>query len=182
MENDVIKFLLGKGSIDGVWFGEKHPAYEGNFWWRNHLRKYITQSQNSETNSKLQQKPITIKKSIPKLLLQFWDFIDKDCTANRSEYTEKEQIDLIHNFFSSLTTTPIEQKEITVRSLSEVLEDARKTKDFQTLVNLWNELASNKKSYPYNELVNAMEIIIDFVLKSDATPKEKDSFSKAIIN
>lgn len=40
MENDIIKFLLGEDSFDGVWFGEKHPTEEGAFWWRKHLRQF----------------------------------------------------------------------------------------------------------------------------------------------
>jgi hypothetical protein len=45
MENNIIKFLLGEDSLDGVWFGEKHPTEQGNFWWRKHLRQFIEQNQ-----------------------------------------------------------------------------------------------------------------------------------------
>lgn len=45
MENDIIKFLLGEESFDGVWFGEKHPTEQGTFWWRKHLRQFINENQ-----------------------------------------------------------------------------------------------------------------------------------------
>jgi hypothetical protein len=45
MKNDVIKFLLGEESFDGVWFGEKHPTEQGSFWWRKHLRQFINENQ-----------------------------------------------------------------------------------------------------------------------------------------
>lgn len=45
MDNTILKFLLGEGDIDGVWYGDKHPAYTGNFWWRNHLRQYLESAQ-----------------------------------------------------------------------------------------------------------------------------------------
>lgn len=34
----VIEFLLGEKSLDGVWFGDKHPKLAAPFWWRKHLR------------------------------------------------------------------------------------------------------------------------------------------------
>lgn len=37
-EENVIKFLLGESSLEGVWYGEKHPTEQGRFWWRKHLR------------------------------------------------------------------------------------------------------------------------------------------------
>lgn len=45
MKNDIIKFLLGEESFDGVWFGEKHPTDQGAFWWRKHLRQFIDENQ-----------------------------------------------------------------------------------------------------------------------------------------
>lgn len=45
MNNDIIKFLLGEDSFDGVWFGEKHPNEQGAFWWRKHLRQFINETQ-----------------------------------------------------------------------------------------------------------------------------------------
>ena len=45
MNNDILKFLLGEGSLDGVWYGDKHPTEQGMFWWRKHLRQYLEQAQ-----------------------------------------------------------------------------------------------------------------------------------------
>ena len=45
MKNDIIKFLLGEESFDGVWFGEKHPTEQGAFWWRKYLRQFIKENQ-----------------------------------------------------------------------------------------------------------------------------------------
>lgn len=43
-EGDVIKFLLGEGSLNGVWYGDPKPDNErGNFWWRKYLRDYLVQ-------------------------------------------------------------------------------------------------------------------------------------------
>jgi hypothetical protein len=50
MENDVMKFLLGEGPLDGVWFGYPHPTERGMFWWRKYLRQYITQNQPNSGN------------------------------------------------------------------------------------------------------------------------------------
>lgn len=36
--DEVIRFLLGEGPLDGVHFGDKHPTERGAFWWRKHLR------------------------------------------------------------------------------------------------------------------------------------------------
>lgn len=33
----VVAFLLGEASLEGVWFGEKHPSGQP-YWWRNNLR------------------------------------------------------------------------------------------------------------------------------------------------
>ena len=38
MSEEIRKFLLGEGPLEGVWFGEKHPTRQGAFWWRNLLR------------------------------------------------------------------------------------------------------------------------------------------------
>lgn len=53
MKNDVMKFLLGEGPLDGVWFGDKHPTEKGGFWWRKHLRQFITQNQPNSGNAVL---------------------------------------------------------------------------------------------------------------------------------
>lgn len=35
--DNVLTFLHGQGPLDGVWFGEPHPIYQGKFWWRAFL-------------------------------------------------------------------------------------------------------------------------------------------------
>ena len=45
MDNTILKFLLGEGELDGVWYGDKHPTEQGMFWWRKHLRQYLEQAQ-----------------------------------------------------------------------------------------------------------------------------------------
>jgi len=39
--NDVFKFLLGEGPLNGVWFGERPEGERGDFWWRKHLRAEV---------------------------------------------------------------------------------------------------------------------------------------------
>lgn len=33
----IYKFLMGEGSIDGCWFGDRHSTLRGAFWWRSML-------------------------------------------------------------------------------------------------------------------------------------------------
>jgi hypothetical protein len=37
---DIIKFLLGEGSLEGVWWGEPNTERNATFWWRSILRAY----------------------------------------------------------------------------------------------------------------------------------------------
>jgi hypothetical protein len=56
-ENDIINFLLGVGSFDGIWFGDKHPAYTGNFWWKEFIEnnyKVIAELRDRLTESNLE--------------------------------------------------------------------------------------------------------------------------------
>lgn len=34
---EVLAFLIGSSTLDGVWFGERHPTKQGAFWWREYL-------------------------------------------------------------------------------------------------------------------------------------------------
>ncbi len=36
-DGTIIEFLKGSHSFEGVWFGDKHPARQGMFWWRQFL-------------------------------------------------------------------------------------------------------------------------------------------------
>lgn len=38
LPREVATFLCGEVSLDGVWFGDKHPNSPGQFWWREFLR------------------------------------------------------------------------------------------------------------------------------------------------
>ena len=38
---EVAAFLLGEASLDGYWFGERHPI--SPFWWREHLRAALSE-------------------------------------------------------------------------------------------------------------------------------------------
>ncbi len=41
LPDELIKFLMGCGEIEGKTFGERHSVIPGNFWWRNEIKKYI---------------------------------------------------------------------------------------------------------------------------------------------
>lgn len=40
---EVADFLDGTMPLDGVWFGDPHPALRGAFWWRKHLKAAVAQ-------------------------------------------------------------------------------------------------------------------------------------------
>lgn len=37
LAKELISFLRGEGSLDGVWFGDRHPTEKGAYWWRRRL-------------------------------------------------------------------------------------------------------------------------------------------------
>lgn len=41
---EIASFLNGSAALDGVWFSEKHPDYEGMYWWRPILAKAIQEA------------------------------------------------------------------------------------------------------------------------------------------
>lgn len=53
MKKEILKFLLGEGSFEGVWFGDKHPTKHGMFWLRKILRQEFEQSQPNSDNTLL---------------------------------------------------------------------------------------------------------------------------------
>ena len=57
MDEDILKFLLGEGKLDGVWFGDKHPTEKGAFWWRKHLRQHLEQAQLQQHDVVRQSEP-----------------------------------------------------------------------------------------------------------------------------
>lgn len=40
ISREFYEFLLGKGHIDGTWFGDSHDTMRGKFWWRTLLRSF----------------------------------------------------------------------------------------------------------------------------------------------
>lgn len=62
------------------------------------------------------------------------------------------------------------------RTITEILKEADKTKDLQTLVNIWNEIANNKYEYTLAQLHFSSEHIRELALKSDAADIEKGKF------
>lgn len=62
------------------------------------------------------------------------------------------------------------------REIAEILEEADNTKDFQELINLWNEIANNKKKYPLSQIWYANKYIRKLVFKSNGQDKDKSKF------
>ncbi len=81
MENDIIKFLLGEGSFDGVWFGDKHPTENGAFWWRKHLRQYGAQTQPNSSNTNVVWGGDKVRESI-KRAQEYLDWLKSDNKKN----------------------------------------------------------------------------------------------------
>ena len=40
----LFKFLLGESHFDGYYFNDKSPPFEGIFWWRKHLSKWLSEN------------------------------------------------------------------------------------------------------------------------------------------
>lgn len=51
-DGTIIEFLLGQKPFQGVWFGDKHPAHTGKFWWRTCLREHASQFKTVEPEKK----------------------------------------------------------------------------------------------------------------------------------
>ena len=62
------------------------------------------------------------------------------------------------------------------RAITEILKQADATKDLQGLINLWNEIASNKKQYPLTDIWNANKHIRELALKSIGQDIDKGKF------
>jgi hypothetical protein len=63
-----------------------------------------------------------------------------------------------------------------IRPLSQILKEADSTKDLQKLIDLWNEIALNKKSYPLTEIYFANEHIRELALRSNGQDVQKGLF------
>lgn len=62
------------------------------------------------------------------------------------------------------------------REIIEILKDAELTNDLQNLINLWNEIANNKRSYPLTEIWTARDRIAELALKANAQDIDKGKF------
>ena len=62
------------------------------------------------------------------------------------------------------------------RTIAEILKQADATMDLQGLINLWNEIANNKKKYPLNHIWNANKHIRELALKSIGHDIDKGKF------
>lgn len=63
-----------------------------------------------------------------------------------------------------------------LRTITEILKQADSTTDLQGLINLWNEIANNKKQYPLTDIWNANKHIRELVLKSNGQDIDKGKF------
>jgi hypothetical protein len=63
-----------------------------------------------------------------------------------------------------------------VRTITEILKEADSANKLQVLINLWNEIANNKKKYPLVEIWFANEHLRELVLNSDGEDFAKGRF------
>jgi len=63
-----------------------------------------------------------------------------------------------------------------VRTITKILKQADTTTDLQGLINLWNEIANNKKQYPLTDIWNANKHIRELALKSSGQDIDKGKF------
>jgi len=69
-----------------------------------------------------------------------------------------------------------------VRAITEILKEADSTNDLQGLINLWNEIANNKKQYPLTEIWDANKYIRELALKSNGQDIDKGKFYMELLN
>jgi hypothetical protein len=62
------------------------------------------------------------------------------------------------------------------KDMAEILKDADATNDLQDLINLWNEIANNKKRYPLTDIWNANKHIRELALKTSGQDIDKGKF------
>jgi hypothetical protein len=77
---------------------------------------------------------------------------------------------------SETTIDPIK----TVRTITEILKDADATNDLQTLINLWNEIANDKRQYPLTQIDFAINHIAELTIKSNSSDIDKGKFYMAL--
>lgn len=62
------------------------------------------------------------------------------------------------------------------RTIIEIRKEADATKELQGLINLWNEVAHNKKQYSLTDIWNANKHIMELALKSIGQDIDKGKF------
>ena len=68
------------------------------------------------------------------------------------------------------------------RTISEILKEADATNELQGLINLWNEIANNKKKYPLTQIWFANEYIRELALNSNGQDIDKGKFYTELKN
>jgi uncharacterized protein HemY len=68
------------------------------------------------------------------------------------------------------------------RTITEILKECDVTNDLQGLINLWNEIADNKKQYPLTQIWFANEHIRELALKSNGKDIDKGKFYNFLFN
>lgn len=68
-----------------------------------------------------------------------------------------------------------------VRNITEIIKDVNNTNDLKRLINLWNEIAKNKKKYTLADIWNAREQIISQSFKTTAPELEIGKFALFLI-
>ena len=67
-----------------------------------------------------------------------------------------------------------------MRSITQILLEAEKAEELQALVDLWNEIVSNKKKYPLTQIWFANEKIRERCLIAEGADIEKGKFYNAL--
>ena len=67
-----------------------------------------------------------------------------------------------------------------IRDITQILLEAEKSKTLQALVDLWNEIVSDKKKYPLSQIWFANEKIRERSLIAEGTDIEKSEFYHAL--
>jgi len=75
---------------------------------------------------------------------------------------------------------PTEFKNEIMRSITQILLEAEKSETLQAIVDLWNEIVSNKKKYPLSQIWFANEKIRERSLVVEGADIEKGKFYHAL--
>jgi len=67
------------------------------------------------------------------------------------------------------------------RNIKTILEAANSAITLSSIIELWNEIANNKKQYPLNEIHEAKRQIMELALKSKGEDIDKGKFYHFLI-